>query len=139
MHIYKAPLHRQLHAAIASLIVAICPCKLISKSATDYTTTVHKAFIPTTISMQRDVVKVGFFPAHTQSYPESTKQLTHGSICFRYGSNLHQRDARSQLFGDHGGGGSSGTGLRAPSPGYGFRPATPNSRYGTSGGWSYVG
>ncbi|KAF8454893.1 hypothetical protein BGX38DRAFT_1267518 [Terfezia claveryi] len=46
----------------------------------------------------------------------------------RYGSNLHQRDARSQLFGDHGGGGSSGTGLRAPSPGYGYRPATPNSR-----------
>ncbi|RPB26297.1 hypothetical protein L211DRAFT_781894, partial [Terfezia boudieri ATCC MYA-4762] len=45
----------------------------------------------------------------------------------RYGSNLHQRDARSQLFGDHGGGGSSGTGLRAPSPGYGYRPATPNS------------
>ncbi|KAF8468361.1 hypothetical protein BDZ91DRAFT_722497 [Kalaharituber pfeilii] len=45
----------------------------------------------------------------------------------RYGSHLHQRDPRSQLFGDQSyNGGSSG--LRAPSPGYGYRPATPNSR-----------
>ncbi|KAI5800289.1 hypothetical protein DFH27DRAFT_623784 [Peziza echinospora] len=48
----------------------------------------------------------------------------------RYGSNLHQRDARSQLFSDHSGSSSNvgSSGLRAASPAYGYRPATPNAR-----------
>lgn len=55
----------------------------------------------------------------------------------RYGSHLHQRDARAQLFGD-GGGYGGGYGYpgdgRSPPRGAGvgvgaqYRPATPNSR-----------
>ena len=46
---------------------------------------------------------------------------------YRYGSNLHQRDSRSQLFGEREG--NSYGGGRDTSPGYGYRPATPNTRY----------
>ncbi|RPA99993.1 hypothetical protein L873DRAFT_1681951, partial [Choiromyces venosus 120613-1] len=53
----------------------------------------------------------------------------------RYGSHLHQRDARSQLFGDpygNGGGygypGGGGDGRASPRGTAQYRPATPNSR-----------
>lgn len=45
----------------------------------------------------------------------------------RYGSHLHQRDARSQLF-DNSGYGYPGDGRASPRVASAYRPATPNSR-----------
>lgn len=45
----------------------------------------------------------------------------------RYGSHLHQRDARSQLF-ENSGYGYPGDGRASPRVASAYRPATPNSR-----------